>query len=113
MTRPVLRACVERLRTICQVAEDVEALDLLDQMTNETCVSHGGDRRSDTFKGDNVTLENTALHLESGNTATYALRRLRKDRPDLHTRVLAKELSPHAKRCWYGRRRKVRATELQ
>jgi hypothetical protein len=31
-----------------------------------------------------------------GNAAAGALRRLRKDRPDLHARVLAGELSPHA-----------------
>ena len=32
----------------------------------------------------------------SGNSRAAALRRLRKDRPDIHARVLAGELSPHA-----------------
>ncbi len=32
----------------------------------------------------------------TGNTPEAALRRLRKDRPDLHARVIAGELSPHA-----------------
>jgi hypothetical protein len=32
----------------------------------------------------------------SGTSKAYALRRLRKDRPDLHTRVLAGEISAHA-----------------
>lgn len=31
-----------------------------------------------------------------GNASTYALRRLRKERPDLHEQVLADMLSPHA-----------------
>jgi hypothetical protein len=31
-----------------------------------------------------------------GTSRTYALARLRRDRPDLHDRVLAGELSPHA-----------------
>ncbi len=32
-----------------------------------------------------------------GNTNTYALRKLRKDRPDLHEQVLAGELNPELK----------------
>jgi hypothetical protein len=32
----------------------------------------------------------------SGTTAAYALRRLRKDRPDIHAKVLAGEMSAHA-----------------
>jgi hypothetical protein len=32
----------------------------------------------------------------SGNSRKAALRRLRKDRPDIHARVLAGELTPHA-----------------
>ena len=70
--------------------------DLLDQARQNP---HGGDRRSEaaqieaaamsSIKSDNVTLD------DRGNSDTYALRRLRKDRPDLHARVLAGELSPH------------------
>ncbi len=48
-----------------------------------------------------------------GTSNTYALRKLRKDRPDLHERVLSEEISPHAamvevccahikKRSWFG-----------
>jgi hypothetical protein len=32
----------------------------------------------------------------SGTSREAALRRLRKDRPDLHERVIARELTPHA-----------------
>jgi hypothetical protein len=31
-----------------------------------------------------------------GNSNTYALRKLRKDRPDLHEQVVSGEKSPHA-----------------
>jgi len=52
----------------------------------------GGDRRSQKFKDskdDNVTLEKPAR----GNSKSYALRRLRELRPNLHGKVLAGELS--------------------
>jgi hypothetical protein len=42
----------------------------------------------------------------SGNSAAAALRRLRKDRPDIHARVLAGELSPHAGMLAAGFRKK-------
>ena len=77
------------LKRMC--ASDREALDLLDQVTTG---EHGGDRKSEeamTIKRDNVTLDNA----DRGNSPSYALRRLRKNRPDLHARVLANELSPN------------------
>src|SRR5262245_6274034 len=45
-------------------------------------------------KGDNT--QNDVTLSERGNSPSYALARLRKDRPDIHARVLAGELSPHA-----------------
>ena len=42
-----------------------------------------------------------------GNRAAYALRRLRRDRPDIHARVLAGELSPHAGMVEAGFRKKT------
>jgi len=49
---------------------------------------HGGDRRSEKAKeqGDNVTLDR-------GNSASYTLARLDRDRPELAERVRAGELS--------------------
>jgi len=45
----------------------------------------------------------------AGNSRAAALRRLRKDRPDIHARVLAGELSPHAGMVEAGfRKRAVR-----
>jgi hypothetical protein len=40
---------------------------------------HGGDRKSEDIKIDNVQID-----APTGNTQTAALRRPRKDRPDLH-----------------------------
>jgi hypothetical protein len=42
----------------------------------------------------------------SGNSRTAFIRRLRKDRPDIHARVLAGELSPHAGMIKAGFRKK-------
>jgi hypothetical protein len=42
----------------------------------------------------------------TGNTAALAIRRLRKDRPDIHARVLAGELSAHAGMVEAGFRKK-------
>jgi len=47
----------------------------------------------------NVYNEKSDVHISkrpSGNSRAAFLRRLRKDRPDIHARVLAGELSPHA-----------------
>src|SRR5262249_46542334 len=47
----------------------------------------------------NVYNEKSDVHVSkrpSGNSRAAFLRRLRKDRPDIHARVLAGELSPHA-----------------
>ena len=78
---------IAMLKRIC--ANDKTALDLLDQVTVESA-----GRRWDTpdnLISDNIT-NNTS---DRGTSATYALRRLRKNRPDLHARVLANELSPN------------------
>jgi len=90
-TPPVqgLGASVELVRRI--VADDVEALDLLDRALQG---KHGGDRKSDRIKRDNVTVDRDPN--QRGSSADYALRRLRKDAPELHAEVLAGKLSAHA-----------------
>jgi hypothetical protein len=52
----------------------------------------GGDRRSVNFKDDNINHEPGP----DGTSQAQALRRLRHQRPDLHAKVLAGKLSPHA-----------------
>jgi hypothetical protein len=53
--------------------------------------------------------ENDDVHISrpAGNSAAAAIRRLRKDRSDIHARVLAGELSPHAGMIEAGFRKKL------
>jgi len=53
---------------------------------------HGGDRRSEKEQVDNVNLKLS----KGGNAPTYALRRLKRDRPDLAKKVVEGKLSAHA-----------------
>jgi hypothetical protein len=81
-------------RRIC--ADDPEAIDLIDQATQNAPSLH-----INAF--DNVQ----GIHAPTGNTSQRAVRRLRKDRPDLHAQVLAKAISPHAAMVEAGFRRKT------
>jgi len=84
VTTPPLQgigSTVDLVRSICR--DDMEALDLLDQALQGR---HGGDHS----KSDNVTLAPT------GNARDKALRKLRKDAPELHAEVLAGALTAHA-----------------
>jgi hypothetical protein len=77
-----LGADLRTLKNLCR--DDPEALDLIDRETQSPPHVHrGGDV-------DNVNVR------PMGNSRDAALRRLGKDRPDLHKRVLAQELSAHA-----------------
>jgi hypothetical protein len=67
------------------------ALDLVDAAMQRP---HGGDHKSAEAK-----IKASIARLDpkpAANTRQQALRRLRKDRPDLHRRVLAEETTPHA-----------------
>ncbi len=96
-----LGSSLKQLRNICQ--EDRTALDWLDRAT---VGGHGGDRKSQDIKSHNITLEEVPK-ARTGTSNTYALRKLRKDRPDLHQRVLADEISPHAAMVEAGFRKKT------
>lgn len=94
-----LGASLDLVRTL--VRDDPLALDLFDQATQG---GHGGDRHSESFKLDNIQLEGHP----AGTSRAAGLRRLRKDRPDLHAEVLAGTLSTHAAMVKAGfRRRKI------
>jgi hypothetical protein len=93
------------LRRIC--AEDKIALDMIDEAVQG---KHGGDRKSDNIKPDNVRLDTKYNY---GNDRSSALRRLRKDRPDLHAKVLAGKLSPHAAMVKAGFRPKTFTVVLE
>lgn len=84
----------KQLRGLC--VDDTEALDLL------TWALRGKQgRRSDLL--DNVQ----EVRAPTGNSQAAALRRLRKRRPDLHTRVLSKELSANAAMVMAGLRKET------
>jgi hypothetical protein len=78
-----LGADVATIKRLC--GADAEALDLLDQ-----ALTGRQGKRPDL--GNNVP---EVVGRPEGNTVQKALRRLRKDRPDLHARVLSGELTPH------------------
>lgn len=59
-----------------------------------------------------VQQENECTGFPSGNSRAAFLRRLRKDRPDIHARVLAGELSPHAGMIEAGFRKKRQPMKL-
>jgi hypothetical protein len=72
------------------VGGDPKAVDLLDRALQRP---DGGDHRSDEYK---ATVDNVNGVRPTGNSEAAALRRLRKDRPDLHARVIKGEMKAHA-----------------
>jgi hypothetical protein len=89
-------------------AKRAKTLDLLDRATQ---VDHGGDRHSEAFKLHNIHLEGDSSNgaknkAPTGTSRAAGLRRLRKDRPDLHAEVLAGRLSAHGAMVKAGFRRK-------
>lgn len=85
-----LGASVDLLKRL--VDPDAEAASLLTEaLQNE----RGGDRRSSDFKDNNVHLENEGANPQ-GNSRARALRKLRRDKPELHADVIAGRLSAHA-----------------
>lgn len=90
---------VQRLKHLCR--DEPPALDAIDR----ACRGKQG-RRSDLF--DNVQ-EVAPTPAPTGNSRDTALRRLRDQRPDLHARVLAGELSAHAAMIEAGFRKRPQA----
>lgn len=87
-----LGSSVDLVRRI--VSGDPVTLDLLDEAMQQPAYTHAD--------VDNIHVR------PSGTRADTALRRLRKDAPELHAKVLAKELSPHKAMVQAGfRNRKV------
>jgi len=80
-------------------ADDPEAMDLIDRAT----AGRQGER-TDLVSNRN---EVESGHRPVGTMAQAAVRRLRKDRPDLHAAVLAGTKSPHGAMVEAGFRRKT------
>lgn len=77
-----LGADIATLKRLC--SGDAAALNAIDRAIQNPSHKHISD----------VDIIN--VKRPDGTSATAALRRLRKDRPDLHERVIAGEVSPHA-----------------
>jgi hypothetical protein len=90
------------IRNLCR--DDPAALDALDRVTQRPT---RGDRKSEDFSVDNVNADSRP----AGNSRDAALRRLRRDRPDLHRRVVDRELSCHAAMVEAGFRKRLTALE--
>jgi hypothetical protein len=89
-----LGATVQMLKNLCR--DDTEALDLIDQAVRREVGAN-------QWEGPSNSMTQGA---QQGTTRDYALSRLRRERPDLHQRVLAGELSPHAAMVEAGFRRR-------
>ncbi len=88
VTRKPLEGLGSDVKTIQRMcSDDAETLDLIDRALKEEA-KHGGDRKSVSVKGMIHSLDATTRDRSSQH-----LRRLRKDFPDLHKRVLKNELS--------------------
>lgn len=95
-----LGTSVDMLKRMCR---DVpEALDALDRAVQG---KHGGDHGNQYTGGKSDIIR--LAKPQHGTSADYALRKLRSDRSDLHARVLAGELSPHAAMVEAGFRRRT------
>ena len=70
-------------------------------LLNPEAAGHGGDRRPE--QGDNVTLKNG----DRGNSESYTVRRLKRDRPELAEKVIEGEMSANAAAIEAGFRTKT------
>lgn len=83
----------ENIRSL--IRDDIKLLNLWDEATQRGRGNPTGANQHQEGNLDNVQVSSSQKY-PSGNAASAALRRLRKDKPDLHSRVLEGELSPHA-----------------
>ena len=90
-----LGASIDLVRTL--VRDDPVALDLFDQATQRPAHLKATEMRDDV---DDIHVRPAGTSREAG------LRRLRKDRPDLHAEVLAGAISTHAAMIKAGFRRR-------
>jgi len=98
-------ASIDLVRRI--VANDVVVVDLLDEALRNP---EGGSA------AQRSTVANSNSGRKDGTTRAYALRRLRKDKPDLHAEVLAGRISAHAAMVQAGFRPKtitIRLTSVE
>ena len=107
-----LGADVDTLKRLCH--EDMEALDLIDRVTVAEQGAPAGNRNAVKLETNAsiVSVCSGETEVQHGNTRQYALRKLRKDAPELHAKVLAGEVSPHQAMIEAGFRRKTATIPL-
>jgi hypothetical protein len=101
------------IRDLKQLCRDYPiALDWIDKACMKGAGAPVGNQNASSAE---TTVDNVHGCLEAerpaGNSRDAALRRLRKDRPDLHAQVLEKEMSPHAAMIEAGFRKKPSRVE--
>lgn len=106
-TQPLegLGADLQTLKRLC--ADNPAALSAITQVTTQPEGAPKGNKNAVKTTDNNVNSCLDERESPVGNSAAYALRKLRADAPEMHARVLAGELSPHAAMLEAGFRRKT------
>ena len=93
-----LESSVDQLKRLCQ--DNLPVVDLIDQaVQNPSSIKRGVDNINGIDRPD-------------GTSRAAALRRLRKSRPDLHSKVMQGELTPHSAMIEAGFRQKTLTVPL-
>jgi hypothetical protein len=104
-----LGGTIKLLKGLCR--NDPTAIDAIDRMTVGKQGAPEGNQNAGKTTNNNIMdcleEEPSSEPAVQGTSNTYALRKLRKDREDLHERVLAGEISPHAAMVQAGFRKKT------
>lgn len=79
------------LMSLCRFHNDIEAVDLLASVTGTPGNPTGNNQHS----GINNNIMDSMPDTKQGTSAAYTMRRLAKDFPAIHARVLAGELTPN------------------
>lgn len=119
VTTPILEglgATTDQIKALCE--KDREALDLIDQeLTRKPGGQEGNTNnrfsQDDDTNNDNVMIRSPDTKASQGNSIEYTLRRLRKDHPELHEKVLANEMSPNAAAIEAGFRKRTVTVTLE
>lgn len=105
---------VDQLMGMCTGADRNRALSLIDEACRNPDGNPTGRNQHSppvdevgTFDNIQGSLPESSTVAPTGTSQSAALRRLRTQRPDLHARVLANELSPHAAMVEAGFRRRT------
>jgi hypothetical protein len=99
-----LGATIKLIKRIC--GEDTETLDLIDRVEQRLPGAPKGNKNASNSETNIDIINNCSNEIPDGTSRENALRKLRKDRPDLHKEVIAGEKSPHAAMVEAGFRKK-------